>query len=248
MNTIPVTALPKIGWFGTDPLEHARFDPVGPVPLQIVTSYTKPTGGLWCSPVVRAGHRRQIVGTAWTTYDQGQGGIPFTLVKPHRNTRVARIDSRADLRAIIDRWPDRRQPYEDAPFGYHRDDWGRLALGERPPCRVDWPAMAADVDAVYLTSEGIKTLNLPHDEPHLWGWDVPTVLFLNPTFSPGRVITPPDADTVRTMHVDVFRRAADAAAAAGDLTAAQAAQAKELLGSLLTTHEIQDDERERTGT
>lgn len=199
MNLLPVSKLPKIGWFGDEPLDLSRFEAVGPVPLQIVADFTKPAGGLWCSPIIRSGTHDQIVATYWTNH---KGGLPFTLVKPHRNTRVARIDGPQDLATAIARWPDiRTAPHADllVPAGYYRDTWGRLRRGTQGPIRVDWPAMAVDVDAVYVTSHAIKKLNLPHEDQHLWGWDVPTVLFLNPTFSPGRHIVPPDAATLAAM-------------------------------------------------
>lgn len=238
MNLIPVSALPKIGWFGVEPLSRGRFEPIGPVPLEIMAGYTKPTGGLWCAPAARAGRHRQIIGTDWTTREGGD--YPFTLVKPHRNTRVAVIDSRADLSAIIARFPDTRAGrYADpVPAGCHRDIWGRLRQGVRPPNRVDWPALAAEVDAVFLTINGVRQLNLPHDEPHLWGWDVPTILFLQPTFSPGRTITPPDPAAVRALHIDKFRRDMTALVRRGKLTTEQAEEAQEFFEKLLSA----DDE------
>lgn len=235
MNLIPVSALPKVGWIGGEPLDLARFDPIGPVPREIVADYTKPTGGLWCAPVVRAGKYDQIVGTEWTMRDYG-GGVPFTLVRPHRGTRIVCVDGRADLAAVIARWPDTRTaPYADllVPAGYHRDAWGRLRFGEQPPVRVDWPAMAADVDAVYVTQRAIGELNLPHEEQHLWGWDVPTVLFLNATFSPGRRIDPPDAATVAAMNEARLHHEIARAVRKKKITATQAEKITTLLAPIL---------------
>jgi len=231
VTILPADKLPKIGWFGTEPLELARFEPVGPIPLRLVAEFTKPTGGLWTSPVARAGRHEQIVGTDWTLHE----GVyrPFTLIRPHKLTRVAVIAGKADLAAVIERFPDTRlAPYQDLAV---LTAWDRLAGREQqpPPCRVDWPAMATQFDALYLTHHGVKALNLPYDPQHLWGWDVATVLFLNPTFSPGRIITPPPAETVRAMHADKFRRDMRAMVAAGRITAEQAGEAAALFDDLL---------------
>lgn len=234
MTLLPVEKLPKIGWFGLEALDPARVEPIEAIPYEISSAHTKPRGGLWTAPVIRAGRAGQIIGTNWSVQS---GSRPITIVKPHKLTRVVQVDNKADLAAVVARWPDKRSPIPEVlsatPAGYHRDDFGRLVRGELKPTRIDWPAMAADVDAFYLTQAGVGQLNLPHDQLHLWGWDVPTVLFLNPTFSPGKHITPPPAEVVREMHVQKFRRDMNAMVAAGRITEQQRAEAVTFYADIL---------------
>jgi hypothetical protein len=116
----------------------------------------------------------------------------MTPVRPKRRARVAVITSKADLAAVIMRWPDVRSTGDDLADR-------RLRLAGRfgtVPRRIDWPAMAREVDAVYLTAAGVEDNNvLDEYAPHLWGWDVPTVLWLRPAFALARPLrVPPRAD------------------------------------------------------
>ena len=164
--------LPEIGWSGRN-LSYERFRP--PTPTSTADTYTKPrTGGLWCSPVRRIGLGKYTAGTWWSGY------AAYTEVHPAVNAVVALVDNRQDLLDLIAAFPDRR-PVPDIE---------RTILGNKSGQRVDWPRAAKHIDAVYVTHNGLQASKNRIGEEHLWGWDVPTVLFLTPAFVPGRVRQP----------------------------------------------------------
>jgi len=221
--------LPRIGWSRTD-LDPAKFQPPQLVDLDHLADGTKPGGGgLWCSTVVRAGINGQIVGTAWTCRDRSGGG-DFTIVKPHRAAKVVVIDNQADLSKVIARWPDERI------VNLFPGLEGKLVRRDSlPPLRVDWPAMAQEIDAVYVTAKAIGELNTPVHGPHLWGWDVPTVLFLRPAFKVGRVVTDaPSADERDAMNLAAMRKAVNRAVSAGKVTRDQGAGVLDWFKRVLT--------------
>ncbi len=182
MRIIPGRMLAPIGWFGLEPLDPQRFQPPRLSPLELQGVGTKPLGGLWCSPIKRSGFPPKPIGTSWTLHEGGTG-LPFTEVVPDPDARIAVVSTRAELAEIVQQWPDTRD--DGLP--------GDLVFTPFTPYKVDWAAMAAQLDAFYATSAvfaGVDTLNLPLRKPHLWGWDVPTVLFLQPAFTAGRVHEP----------------------------------------------------------
>jgi hypothetical protein len=220
MQIITGAQLPPIGWSGGErTLDLAHFMTVGHSVLEH-SDMTKPfPGGLWCSPVIAHPETGQPFATVWTLRDNGG---PFTLVEPESDARVAVIDSRDDLITAIDRWPDQRQPNEaiaavwesvqryneevgdilDRAQQRYNETFAATLERSQPlarrgsrkgqPFRIDWPSMAREIDAVYVTDAALAELSQIFGTPHLWGWDVPTILFLQPKFRIGeRIDTPP---------------------------------------------------------
>jgi hypothetical protein len=189
LPVVPGAWLPEIGWSGTaghrpchpdrfTPIRNPPDDKVGKTPFE-----SKPArSGLWCTPTIRAKATGELVGTWWTTveYAKDRGYGTVTLIHPDPGVKVLVIHRREHLFNAVRRWPDRRQPA--SPI----NRWS----GWRP-YTLDWESMARDVDAVFLTGHGVRQLNTPGGphEPHLWGWDAPTVLFLTPRFTVGDTST-----------------------------------------------------------
>jgi len=203
--TPPITGadLPRLGWHHSTDLDPAKFEPVTCVPREDVFEFfTKPMpGGLWCSPIHEIDG---IVGNDWLTahgHRRHEGKLWEVIPTP--DAKIFVIDHSGDLNVALERWPD---PRDSEPMGEDRpwiDAW-RTDV-------IDWPAMATDFDAVMVTAPALSQLNLPNPstdvlfglhgphkarERHLWGWDVPTVLFLQPTFTVGPS-HPADPETVR---------------------------------------------------
>lgn len=179
--------LAPIGWFGLEPLDPQRFEPPQLSPVELQGVGTKPLGGLWCSPIKRSGFPPRPIGTAWTLHEGGEG-LPFTEVVPCQDARIAVVSTRDELAEIVQLWPDTR---DDGMSG----DFDEILANPFSPYKVDWPAMAQQLDAFYATSAvfagpPLVSLNMPIKKPHLWGWDVPTVLFLQPAFTAGPVHGP----------------------------------------------------------
>jgi hypothetical protein len=125
----------------------------------------KPLGGLWTCPDDPRGR------SAWRTWNhQARTGFTryrrtwrLTAVEP----RIYTIDTPADLRVALDRWP--HQAFPDLPLLYNRE--------------IDYAAMLADgYDAVELTEDGHWATRLTFPDS-LYGWDVPTILWLRWAFS-----------------------------------------------------------------
>lgn len=166
--------LPPICWASVEPFDFARFNPVTLGPVGDVVN--KPRGGLWCAPLLTAQGRKF---SAWSLESQLASGSELSLltrVVPRKAAKVAVVTSRDDLLAITARWPDTRP---DPLAEVNR-------LLRTPPSRlIDWSLMADEVDAVWLTAAGLNQTSSSARHPNLWGWDVPTVLFLKPAFSLG---------------------------------------------------------------
>ena len=123
-----------------------------------------PGGGLWLSPLRRdaAGNP---AGTGWTDWcvteglDPGTGGT-ITPVRLAAGARVAVIASRDD-------------------YDHLAAACGQLDIDETPYSglrHLDWPAVAARFDAVWLTSEGAEEAAGLHGP--LYGWDTESLLVL----------------------------------------------------------------------
>jgi hypothetical protein len=125
----------------------------------------KPEGGLWLSPL-----RRDISGslaaTGWTDwceaegFDAGPAG-EITPVRLAARARVAVIASRHDYDQLA-------------------AECGQLDIDETPYSglrHLDWTAVSARFDAVWLTSEGVEAVAGTHDP--LYGWDTESLLVLN---------------------------------------------------------------------
>jgi hypothetical protein len=131
-------------------------------------------GGLWTAPVTRTADTEdgEILSTTWTdwcrTEDFGRGlYTDFLEIQPDPYALVLRIDSLADLRRI------------HLEYGYLPD--GRFPSFAAV---LDWEDMALDcVGAVYLTDQGQADTRFPDDGgPSLYGWDVSSVLWLQPKY------------------------------------------------------------------
>lgn len=198
--------LPVLGWIGAEPLSRDRFDPVSLMKTELVDGLCKAKGGLWTSPLVYSAFEHRLRGTQWSV---ARDVDSFTVLRAKRTARIVVVDSQADLTAVEHRWPDTR------PSDYL--DWCKTRVGrredyERESARIDWTAMARDVDAFYLTSAGqLATKDMFGDGggPHLWGWDVATVFWLQPRFYLGptvRVTQVKDAtqDAVEEAVLDIM--------------------------------------------
>lgn len=159
MTALPLISgsdLPALGWQHVARLLLDVIEPVGNNPM-------KPTGGLWTSPI-RDGR------TGWTQWcvreDFATPDAPVTVVVPDPDARVYVIDSHADLLALEAAY---RDGAEEFPFGM----WAKL----------NWVAMAADIDAVWLTDDGQWATRMT--TPGMYGWDCETVFWLNPRLSVG---------------------------------------------------------------
>lgn len=185
---VPGAWLPEIGWFGIDDLRRDCFRPVALWPNDMLGNDvgSKPFGGLWCAPTVRRLLGGHLLGTTWTERRNGFDGT-IALVKPDRDARILVINGNRQLTAICERWPDSRQHFRV------EEHLGRKYLGRysrRPTTRIDWVAMANEIDAVFLTERGYQATRQPtwDGTPHLAGWDTPTVLFLQPAFTVGETV------------------------------------------------------------
>lgn len=159
--------LPEFAYAGTRAFDAAAVTPA----VQEPPGRNKPSGGLWLSPVLRAGNGR-ITGTAWTEFLNRAGmyrrvsrwGKVISLVALAPGARVAVISSRQDYLALA------------------------VAAGTRPPAaaaapgipgELDWTGVAAIADAVWLTRSGLFSFGGWH-EPFEW-WDTETLVVLNPS-------------------------------------------------------------------
>lgn len=213
--TPPMTGsqLPRLGWHGDSPLDLAKFEPVTRVPGWYIAMYTKPQGGLWTTPL------QEHDGILCNSWVSGHGGRSkdgdLWEVLPDLDAKVYVVSNPLDLAEAIKTYPDPRNtgPWLDRG---HRSTPREVAL-------IDWPAMAKDFDAFYLTTEGVRYLNRPYYdfEPHavrpsgrrrlpehLALWDVPTVLWLQPSFEIGPA-HPADQETI--ARFDAARTASDEA-------------------------------------
>lgn len=154
-------------------------------------------GGLWTSPML--GERYSV----WSVYADKEdiGGQlsreGWALAWPDP-ARTARIDTLGDLQTLVDRFPCRaHRPLEhNGLCGVEMVSWefGREAVGNpvgmhdsrlAPP--LDFAAMSAQFDAVYLSEKGRQAtwLTLPGTTI----WSIETVLWLAPAWRLLRPIT-----------------------------------------------------------
>lgn len=134
-------------------------------------------GGLWTAPVTSQHPDGTPSMSAWIEWCRGEdwGADHYTLlteIHPARDAQVLRIDTLADLVAIVDAYPHPSPP----PV--------RRWLADHYP---DWAAIGADWDAVFLTEDGQRATRLPpYDQPNLYSWDVATVFWFRPAYTVGR--------------------------------------------------------------
>lgn len=125
----------------------------------------KPVGGLWTCPDNERGS------SAWREWNRSER-CDFTRgLRTWRLTaeepRVYTIDTLADLKRALRVWPHERYP--DIP-------------SLRGEYEIDFEGMASEYDAVYLTEDGQWRTRLSWPE-NLYGWDVPTILWLRWMFT-----------------------------------------------------------------
>ncbi len=106
---------------------------------------------------------------------------------PAPDARVYVIDDVATLARLIRAHPEQGAPVVPA--------WVRAP--------IDWPSVALDVDAVWLTERGQALTRF--SEPSLHGWDCETVLWLRPAFTVGApvaLLPPPSMRRMSEAYAD----------------------------------------------
>jgi hypothetical protein len=134
----------------------------------------KPEGGLWTCLEVEPGV------SAWLDWcrSEAPGFMAGRSLYRLRSgpARVYRVDGPADLARAYQRWPAPDPP------------------GVRPifyRASLDWPALALAYDALELTERGLRLTGTAWPIDGLYGWDVPTVLWLRWCFEAVERVTPP---------------------------------------------------------
>jgi hypothetical protein len=132
--------------------------------------------GLWTAPVTRTNNDGTPADSEWLEWCRSEwdtaGYTHLTEIGPFADARVLLIDCLADLVAVVNTFP------ASGEFS--------TGLNDRYP---DWVALAeASWDAVFLTNRGQWATRMPPRGPNLYGWDVPSVLWLRPAYSVGRTV------------------------------------------------------------
>jgi hypothetical protein len=120
----------------------------------------KPIGGLWTAPATPSGNAwSDVAPTLFGDTDRWSVQQPVT---PDPSARVAVIDSFGDLSQLLGR------------FGLSPDEY--------EPLWLDFERAAEQYDAIHLTPPGLFDC-YENDAHAVWGWDCPTVLWLNQAFT-----------------------------------------------------------------
>lgn len=151
---------------GDDPPAAARFRPVRNRPFP----WVKPEhdGGLWTStwqPGTGSGWIQWCIEESFDC-DCDSPTFPVWKLTPDPAARVARIDSLADLEALVAAYPAADPEWRAAGRFEHHPDWQRIA---------------DDFDAVNLTDAGQWATRLT--DPGLYGWDCESTLWLRWAFT-----------------------------------------------------------------
>ena len=129
-----------------------------------------PGTGFWTATVTETTQDGRPLRTSWTEWCTAEEFGHYTgliEVYPDPDARVVRIDTLADLHAVVAAYPT--EPACHSALVY-----------------PDWVAMAADWDGVFLTEAGQWRTRLPRGGgPDLYGWDCESVLWLQPTYRCG---------------------------------------------------------------
>lgn len=140
-------------------------------PIQNRDFFVKPNGGLWTSTFVGNS-------SAWVDWCREENfGEPDNLnwfvLQPKQDAHVYVINTLADLRTLIARYPhpDREQQIYSRFFAYI--DFGRIAL---------------DYDAIHLTEAGQWATR--HSEPSLNGWDCESTCWFRWCFTSVKAMLP----------------------------------------------------------
>jgi len=160
--------MPRLGWHHLSAYTCGAFVSIG-------VGVIKPTGGLWTSPLLY-GPESVVVGTGWTqwcameAWGSAADATEVVEVVPDPDARVYVIDDLPTLARLIRTYPET----------------GARIVPTSVRAPIDWPAVAADVDAVWLTERGQACTRF--SDPSLYGWDCETVLWLNRAFTIGERI------------------------------------------------------------
>lgn len=183
--------MPPLGWCHySPPAEPFSRSRVEPIKAAVDSVVLKPlSGGLWCCPLRSS---TLIPGAVWTDWalDYNNEFVPLQLIRARNSARVLVVENIRHLRAMLERWPADLEINARLPEFLQRR-------------QLDWPALAQDVDAVWLTAKGNSNLRHTHFEGNMkasiYGWDTETVFFLNPAFTVGRRRTVP-VHRIRKAH------------------------------------------------
>jgi hypothetical protein len=127
----------------------------------------KPFGGLWTCP--------EEQGVAWYHWSRGTRWSRRLWLLTAAEAKVYVIDSEEDFQAALHRWPT-RHPLTRTP-------------------EIDFVQASAEYDAVSLTPAGLARTRFIWPSS-LYGWDVPTILWLRWVF-----------DSVKSVQSVVAKRA-----------------------------------------
>lgn len=151
--------LPRMAFLGKD-----AYDPELVAPIRNIIGFSKPEGGTWLAPLHEDGTTDWTRWCARARYDSALKDRRIHPIGLHPAARVLKIDSHADLQAVI-----------DAHGGVTRDD----------QVRPDFEEVARHYDALWLTRRG---MNQTSADPHrgygvgenLDLWDVESIVVLRP--------------------------------------------------------------------
>jgi len=119
---------------------------------------------MWTSTRTAAG-RSEWVTFCEREYAAGLAGATHRVtlhVLP--GARIAEVDSRADLAALM------------ASYSYLQQGWG-----DRP--QLDFEALAADFDGLHLTDNGETAMRSGYSGAELYGWDFESTLWFRWAFA-----------------------------------------------------------------
>jgi hypothetical protein len=175
LSTIAAADLPPLAYLYAADHDPALTEPENFRPITNEASWVKPTGGLWTAPVTRCAPGGLVLSSLWSEWcvaemDWDAADARFLSIRPRPNARVLLVDGMDDLRRLVAEYPN--------TVG------GAPSLDRIDRRYPDWVAVAAEWDAVYLTDAGQWATRLPpYDDPNLYGWDCPSVLWLQPAYS-----------------------------------------------------------------
>lgn len=192
---------------------HPRADGDRPDPARFATPACagdgfRPSGGLWTSPMLGKRH------SVWSIYHDReelsahhvrQG---WALAWPDQD-RTAFIDTEADLQRLVEQYPCRAhrviQHAICAGFPIFHNDNATAAHDSLQWPPLDYAAMTADFDAIYLTEDGRQATWFK--DPGTSAFSVSTVLWLRPAWTVLHPITTAEFDVATfadDMDLELF--------------------------------------------
>ncbi|MEY9840682.1 hypothetical protein [Streptacidiphilus sp. EB103A] len=180
VRPIDAGELPVLGYAHAPDHYHGHTEPqmfraLGPDPV-VRGPHPERGAGLWTSPAVEQDDDGTVLVTVWsqwyaTEYPGEDHYCEHLRIVPNPTARIVLIDNRQDLLALV-------QQYPNPPAGGALDD---------SPLFPNWPEVAGEWDAVYLTADGARATDTQDPdtatEPHLYGWTGATVVWLNPAYT-----------------------------------------------------------------